>query len=137
MNLLPNCQNTKIQGSPGSGQAIAYFTKMGYIVSLPLNDSQDYDLIIDIQDILYKVQVKTTTIKSKSGYYQPYIRQTCKNTKRNYTKPGTELKYDFLFVTTDSFENWFIPKNIIENIKTGFVLNKNFDKYKVNSCVGC
>ena len=137
MNLLPNCKNTKIQGSIGLGQAIAYFTKMGYIVSLPLNDSQDYDLIIDIQDILYKVQVKTTTIKSKSGYYQPYIRQTCKNTKRNYTKPGTELKYDFLFVTTDSFENWFIPKNIIENIKTGFVLNRNFDKYKVNSCVGC
>ena len=137
MNLLPNCKNTKIQGSIGLGQAIAYFTKMGYIVSLPLNDSQDYDLIIDIQDILYKVQVKTTTIKSKSGYYQPYIRQTCKNTKRNYTKPGTKLKYDFLFVTTDSFENWFIPKNIIENIKTSFVLNKNFDKYKVNLCVGC
>lgn len=137
MNLLPNCKNTKIQGSIGLGQAIAYFTKMGYIVSLPLNDSQDYDLIVEINKKLYKVQVKTTTIKSLSGYYQPYIRQTCKNTKRNYTKAATTLEYDYLFVTADNFESWFIPKEKIKNIKTSFVLNENYDKYKVNPCVGC
>ena len=131
MHLLPNCKNTKIQGSIGLGQAIAYFTKKGYVVSLPLNDSQDYDLIVEIDSVLYKIQVKTTNIKSRSGYYQPYIRQTCKNTKRNYTKPATELKYDFLFITTSSFENWLIPKEIIKDIRVSFVLNENFNKFKV------
>ena len=131
MKLMKNCKNTKIQGCIGLGQAIAYFTKMGYTVSSPLNDSQDYDLVVEINKKLYKVQVKTTTIKSSSGYYQPYIRQTCKNTRRNYTKSATELEYDYLFVTTDNLENWFIPKNKVKKIKTSFVLNKDFDQYKV------
>lgn len=131
MKLMPNCKNTKIQGCIGLGQAIAYFTKKGYTVSSPLNDSQDYDLIVEIDEKLYKVQVKTTTIKGKSGYYQPYIRQTCKNTKRNYTKAATTLKYDYLFVTTDDLQSWFIPKKVISHIKTSFVLNTDFDKYKV------
>lgn len=100
---MPNCRNTKIQGSIGLGQAIAYFTKAGYTVSIPLNDSQDYDLIVEIDEKLYKIQVKTTTIKARgSGYYQPFIRQSCKNTKRNYVKVATELKYDYLFVTADN-----------------------------------
>ncbi len=129
---MKNCKNTKIQGSIGLGQAIAYFTKMGYTVAVPLNDSQDYDLIVEINKKLNKVQVKTTTIKARgSGYYQPYIRQTCKNTKKNYTKAATDLIYDYLFVTADNFESWFIPKDIIKHIKTSFVLNEEFNKYKV------
>lgn len=131
MKLMKNCKNTKIQGCIGLGQAIAYFTRMGYVVSSPLNDSQDYDLVVEIDEKLYKVQVKTTTIKSSSGYYQPYIRQTCKNTKRNYTKSATELKYDYLFVTGDNLESWFIPKDKIKKIKTALTLNKDFDQYKV------
>ena len=131
MKLMKNCKNTKIQGCIGLGQAVAYFTKMGYTVSSPLNDSQDYDLVVEIDEKLYKVQVKTTTIKSKSGYYQPYIRQTCKNTKRNYTKAATELKYDYLFVTGDNLESWFIPKDKIKEIKTALTLNKEFDQYKI------
>lgn len=61
--------NTKLQGNIGIGQAIAYFTSLGYIVSLPLNDSQKYDLIIDNGKLL-RVQVKTTRTKSKYGVYE-------------------------------------------------------------------
>ena len=67
MNLMPNCKNTKIQGSIGLGQAIACFTKLGYIVSVPLNDSQDYDLIVEIDNKLYKVQVKRLRGNSSVG----------------------------------------------------------------------
>lgn len=132
MKLMENCKNTKIQGSIGLGQAIAYFTKAGYTVSIPLNDSQDYDLVVEIDEKLYKIQVKTTTIKARgSGYYQPFIRQSCKNTKRNYVKVATELKYDYLFVTADNLQSWFIPKKAIDHIKVSFVLNTDFDKYKI------
>ena len=34
----------KEKGNSGLGMAIAYFTTSGYIVSIPLNDTQDYDL---------------------------------------------------------------------------------------------
>ena len=42
--------------------AIADFTKTGFGVSKPLSNNLRYDLIIDINGILYRVQVKTTTV---------------------------------------------------------------------------
>ena len=40
--------NTKKFGNIGLGKAINYFLSCGYIVSLPINDSQSYDLIVEI-----------------------------------------------------------------------------------------
>jgi len=131
MNLMPNCKNTKIQGSIGLGQAIAYFTKLGYIVSVPLNDSQDYDLIVEIDNKLYKVQVKTVTYKNESGNYQPFIRKMCKNTKKSYIVAATDLEYDYLFITSSDLENWFIPKEEVKDIRNSFSLTERFDKYKI------
>lgn len=62
--------DNKSQGNFGLGIAIAYFTTSGYIVSIPLNDTQDYDLIIEKDNILKTVQVKTTRCKIKYGHYQ-------------------------------------------------------------------
>lgn len=49
--------------------AIAYYSELGYTVSIPLTDTQDYDLIADTGNTLLKVQVKTTTCLNKSGNY--------------------------------------------------------------------
>ena len=59
--------NTKKQGDAGLGHAIAYFTKIGLTVAIPLTDSQDYDLIIELDGCLKKVQVKTGTAYSNNG----------------------------------------------------------------------
>lgn len=48
--MFNNCKNTKQQGNIGLGSAIQYFTQNLYLVSLPLNDSQDYDLIVEDRD---------------------------------------------------------------------------------------
>ena len=45
-------------GNSSLGIAIAYFTNHDYIVSIPLNDTQDYDLIVEKNNIISKVQVK-------------------------------------------------------------------------------
>lgn len=53
-------KNTKKQGDYGLGSAISYFTSQGYNISIPLTDSQDYDLVVeDTAGFLKKVQVKT------------------------------------------------------------------------------
>lgn len=39
--------NPKKQGDAGLGVAIGWFTTHGYTMSVPLTDSQDYDLIVD------------------------------------------------------------------------------------------
>ena len=58
-------KTNKEKGNTGLGIAIAYYTSNGYIVSIPLNDTQDYDLVVDKNDIIRKVQVKFTSCKTK------------------------------------------------------------------------
>lgn len=54
-------KNSKKQGDAGLGQAIAYFTMLGWEVALPLTDSADWDLIVETNEgKLKKVQVKTS-----------------------------------------------------------------------------
>ena len=48
-----------LQGNLGLGKAINFFISEGYIVSIPLNDTQPYDIIVDKDGKLYKVSVKT------------------------------------------------------------------------------
>ena len=40
-----NFKTNKEKGNSGLGMAIAYFTTNGYVVSIPLNDTQDYDFL--------------------------------------------------------------------------------------------
>ena len=39
--------NNRSKGKAGLAVAIGYYGSKGYTVSVPLNDTQDYDLIVD------------------------------------------------------------------------------------------
>lgn len=41
--------NSKMKGNIALGKCIEFGTSKNYIISLPLNDAQDYDLIFDIE----------------------------------------------------------------------------------------
>jgi hypothetical protein len=60
MSILRNQKNSRLQGNVGLANAIAWFANNGYRPAIPLTDSQDYDLIVDDGEKLYKVQVRTT-----------------------------------------------------------------------------
>lgn len=129
--LFDNCKNSKQQGNIGLGKAIHYFTLNGYIVSLPLNDSQDYDLIVD-NGILNKVQVKTTKYISQYGIYKVNLRVGGGNSKHNYIrKNGKEVKYDLLFILCDDGSQYIIPKSYIKSNKNCVSLGKHYIQFKV------
>ena len=48
-----NFQTNKQKGNSGLGIAIAYFSINGYTVLIPLNDTQDYDLVVE-KMVFYK-----------------------------------------------------------------------------------
>ena len=53
-------------GRLGMSYAIAYYTRVGYTISVPLNDTQWYDLIIEKDGVFQTVQCKATaTMPSK------------------------------------------------------------------------
>ena len=54
---------SKLKGNIALGNCIQFATQNNFIVSLPLTDAQDYDIIIDDGHTLLKVQVKYTLIK--------------------------------------------------------------------------
>lgn len=123
--------NSKQKGNAGIGSAIAYFTKQGNNVLIPLTDSQDYDLVVDIESLLHKVQVKYTTQRAPSGFYIVPLRSISGTSKQVY-KTVVETDIDYLFIVTESNIEVLIPMLDITN-KNTITLNKDIlDKYKVN-----
>lgn len=53
-------ETNKDKGRAGLSMAIAYFGCNGYTVSVPLNDTQWYDLIIEKDGVFQTVQCKAT-----------------------------------------------------------------------------
>ena len=58
-------ETNKQKGRAGLSLAIAYFGCNGYTVSLPINDTQWYDLIVEKDGIIQTVQCKFTNSKNK------------------------------------------------------------------------
>lgn len=56
-------ENNRDKGRAGLSLAIAYFGSNGYTVSLPINDTQWYDLIVERDGVLQTVQCKFTNSK--------------------------------------------------------------------------
>lgn len=118
------------QGSVGLGHAIAHFVTMGYVVSLPLLDNQDYDVIIDENDVLKKIQIKTSGSKDKNGNYIVQLKSVRANRTRNNIKLFNPDKIDYLFILTGSNEKYLIPTKSITNT-CAITLNEDRKIYKV------
>lgn len=129
--------NNKQKGNAGLSLAIGYYGSKGYTVSLPLNDTQDYDLIVDKDNKLYKVQVKCTSVVNKYGIYKASLR-SCGGTNGGIYKFVKDTDIDLLFVVCTNGNMFEIPK---EELTSAYEVplslkdspwSKNMSKYLVN-----
>lgn len=123
---------TKQQGNVGVSAAILYFTRQGYTVSIPLNDSQDYDLIADIDGKLNRIQVKTTRYVGADKNYVVELRSSG-GTKGDVYHRVSEGSCDLLFVLTANGDEYMIPRERFIKNKCGLTLGKQMDQYKIYS----
>ena len=100
----------KEKGNSSLGIAIAYYASNGYIVSIPLNDTQDYDLIVDNDKTLKRVQVKSSGCKTKYGNYQVALK-SCGGTKGKTYKTIIETNVDEVFILLENLEKYIILDN--------------------------
>ena len=121
--------SNKEKGNTGLGIAIAYYSANGYTVSIPLNDTQDYDFIVDKDNILKKIQVKATSCKTKYNKYQVALK-SCGGTKGETYKTVVDTNIDEVFIVTDSLELFRIPIEVIKN-KATLNLCEKYEKYKI------
>lgn len=89
----------KNKGKAGLSMAIAYYGSNGYTVLLPLDDTQDYDLVVEKDNIFQKVQVKATGYLTPSNKYSVSLRNTGGTNGRVYGRV-IESSADLLFVCT-------------------------------------
>jgi PD-(D/E)XK endonuclease len=92
-------KNSKKQGDAALGQAIAYFTMLGYDVALPLTDSADWDLIVEMEDGLKRIQVKSSFQLNKSGVMM--FNCDVKGGNQSFNKPAKTIQsqcWDLIFL---------------------------------------
>jgi hypothetical protein len=117
------------RGDRGLGAAISWFTRNGYTVSIPLSDSQDYDLVVD-KGIPQRVQIKTTTYKR---FGKSYTLQLC--TKGGNRSGTGKIKFidptrvDKLFVHTPEGDYLFPIRQVHQ--KTVMYLTDKVVEYKL------
>jgi hypothetical protein len=114
--MFANFKNSKKRGDAGLGIAIAWFTAQGYVVSIPLTDSQDYDLVVENGDKLFRVQVTTCSQKQQSGNYKVELRTVSYGGKDYNIKHFDSKSVDYLFVVTDNGEKFLIPTSTFANV---------------------
>ena len=125
-----NFSTNKEKGNTSLGIAIAYYVSNGYTVSIPLNDTQDYDLIVDKDNNLKRVQVKSTSCITKSGNYQVALK-SCGGTKGNTYKRIIDTCIEEVFILTEKLDMYIIPIKELKNRSTLSICDK-YKKFKVN-----
>jgi hypothetical protein len=128
---LSQQKNSKKQGDVGLAIAIGTLAQMGYSICIPLTDSQDYDLVIDVGGVLSKVQVRTTFYRKPGGLFEVNLLVSGGNRSgTGKVKHFDALRIDYLFVVTDDNEKYFIPASVIEATRS-ITLGKKYDQYLV------
>lgn len=121
----------KEKGRAGLSMGIAYFGSNGYNVSITLNDTQDYDLVVEKDNIFQKVQCKSTgkMNKNKLSYIVKLDSYGGLNGGTYYgtVKDGAA---DLLFILTANKDMYLIPTSIVVQART-LTLTNDYDKYKV------
>lgn len=130
--MFENVINSKKQGDVGMCYAIAYYSRLGWTVSIPITDSQDYDLLVENTDNnILKVQVKTSRYLTEGGTYQVSLK-TCGGNKSGQTIKKMDKNYiDLVFVLVDDGSCYSILTEKIES-SGSMNLGDKYSEFKVS-----
>lgn len=99
--------NSHFIGEITEQQVATEFLKLGYLVSKPLVQSSRYDFIVDVNHKLYKIQVKTGTLK-EDAYVEIATSTSHTNTKGTLNLPYSADDVNF-FATMYEGQCYLIP----------------------------
>lgn len=124
--------NRKNIGRIGLSMAINYFTCKGYTVSIPMNDTQWYDIVVEKDGIFQTVQCKAT--QTENGDID--FRSTGGTKGAVYDNLLNHSELDLLFCVNKDLDMWLIPvkdittKKSIRLRKEPNANNQGFQTYK-------
>jgi hypothetical protein len=130
---MPSGFHPRMQGDQGEAIAIQWLVSLGACVCFPLFHSPDYDLVADLGNGVVRIQVKTSSRRSGSGWQ---VRLSTSGGNRSWT--GTVKSFDprrceFVFVAVADGGRWFIPSHAIEGRISINVGAPKYEEYRVVS----
>jgi hypothetical protein len=123
---------TKQKGDMALGKAIAYFLSHGYEVCLPIGDKRDYDLIIEKNGKLARVQVKFGGLYNNKTKCIVALRVMGGNQSFFYTKRYNAGAFEYLFVHTAKGDSYLLPwKGEVVGKSSLCIEAQKYNSYKV------
>lgn len=87
----------------------------GYEVCLPIGDKKPYDLVVEYEGTLSRVQVKYAGYYAGVGKYKATLRTMGGNQSYHTAKKYEREDFDLLFIFTGSGRKFVIPWKNLEN----------------------
>lgn len=97
-------RTTQRKGDLAVAQAIATFTRLGYDVALPITESAAYDVVVDDEGVLYRVQVRFSSSKDVE------LRRIHSSSQGYVIKKTRKNAYDWLYVLFPDRREYLIKK---------------------------
>lgn len=114
----------KQTGRIGMVEAIRYYTEAGYTVSIPLSDTQWYDIIIEKDDEIFTVQCKATETKDNCIDFR-----SSGGTKGDtYDNIFNHKRLDLLFCVDSEKNCYSIPISELKKYKNKYYLKLRKEK---------
>lgn len=133
--------NSKEKGDIAKAEAIRFYTKKQWEVSLPIGDKKPYDIIIDNNENLLKVQCKYSSqkLRNRNGQYSDdtdkrrsvNLRVMGGNQSFNTAKKYKKGDFDILFAYTDNDLMYEIPFENIDGLSSIVIGGNSYKDYKV------
>jgi len=101
-------KNTKLKGDIAEQAFVLESLKKGWGVSIPIGDRLSYDLIIDVNNVLFKIQVKSAWYDSNKQNYVVDNRRTKTNRRNMVRTPYNEADFDFVGLYIDDKDIFYI-----------------------------
>ena len=97
-------RTTQRKGDIAVATAIFTFTKLGYDVSLPLTESAAYDIVVDYNGLMKRVQVRFSSLQDVE------LRRIHSNSQGYVVKKTKDYAYDWLYVLASTGKEYLFPE---------------------------
>ena len=131
--------NRRQQGDLGEASAIEWFTRLGGVVFIPFGHSPDIDFVVELDDRLLRVQVKTSTRVSPtpSGAPRFPVGVATSGGNQSWSRVAKRLdpdRFDFLFAVTGEGRRWCIPAAALEAGNALSLGGSKYSEFEIEPC---
>lgn len=115
---------TLIRGDINELQCILDFQKRGYYCSIPFSGSCRYDVVVDINNHLYRIQCKSSSYKEEDGILNMKATRQTTNTIQTTHFKYTKEEIDYFYTSWNNY-SFLIP---VEEVSTNKYLRVKMPK---------